>query len=1052
MAVRKDQVQINISFLTDESKAYAKLIQDNDKFIKDLKTAQKNGQDLTQTIKNIATAGQSASNISLDKVTSSQLVSRARQLQQVIQLIPRSAPEYAQLEGELKLINDNLATMRTRTRGVADALTEARGAGSLLSSVFTGIFSTFGGLSLDNLVGQVTGYIGRLFTAGTAGDFFLEKTRTVFGEAEVVVQASAQAQAHELGLTQKAYIDLATAAGDLLIPMGFLQKDAAQLSTRITEQAGVLSEWQGGLVSAEQAHQIITKALLGERDALNTLGLDIKDSLIQDELKRKGLNDLTGESRRQAEALVTLDLITQQSAQANENYEKNTDSLVRTKARLRARIGEISDNLAKALVPAFGFVLRVGEKVLTFIIGLAKGFADIPRFVRENQVAIGAIILALVSLNAQSILATANTLRLAAVQRGAAIATAAQATAQRILNLVMTANPIGLVIAAISLLVAGFKIAYDRSENFRAAIAGVGSIATEVFTIIKEALSGFVTAFEQIKQGDFKGAFSTIGDSLVRLNPIGIAFKEGDRLKAAFMKGYEDSKLKSAQDREAEEFQKNAKEQEDDFKESGKGVGAAYSEGLVETLLEELKKGGSKSAEVLSKETKKALDARLKEIQLAIGREEIALEAQRLNNQVSEQDFARRSLELKQQQYQQQLAAFKEFNALQTKEALAAQAALQQIQATLAPRTVGEVATLPTRGAPVAAPGQAPQVQSQTGGLIQQIETETQLQNELLRQRFEQQFLSELQYEELLAENRLAASERQLEMLRESGLQNTELFQQTLQENLAAQEAYNETMLENKQRTIELEQAAELARLDFTSDAIQVGIDLLSKDENAKRKHAGVIKAFEIGNVFIDLYKEISGIWRNANSNPINSLIPGFGTAFAIAQTALATARAAISVRKISSQKFSRGGIPQMGLFGGKPHSRGGTKGVFDDGTVVEVEEGEIWAVLNKNSSGMLRRLSNINKAGGGKEFAYGGALRFQDGGLTTISTTPSVSIDNATAAQSAAPDFTPLLAEFRAMRQAFMTFPTTLKAKVVYGEYEEVASDVAEVQDRAAL
>lgn len=95
------------------------------------------------------------------------------------------------------------------------------------------------------------------------------------------------------------------------------------------------------------------------------------------------------------------------------------------------------------------------------------------------------------------------------------------------------------------------------------------------------------------------------------------------------------------------------------------------------------------------------------------------------------------------------------------------------------------------------------------------------------------------------------------------------------------------------------------------------------------------------------------------------------------ALTAVATA-AQIAV--INSQTFAAGGIPRFkksGMFGGRPHSAGGTKGRFDDGTNIEVEKDEIFVILNKRASRQLARLSQFNYEHGGRRFADGGALDF---------------------------------------------------------------------------
>lgn len=95
------------------------------------------------------------------------------------------------------------------------------------------------------------------------------------------------------------------------------------------------------------------------------------------------------------------------------------------------------------------------------------------------------------------------------------------------------------------------------------------------------------------------------------------------------------------------------------------------------------------------------------------------------------------------------------------------------------------------------------------------------------------------------------------------------------------------------------------------------------------------------------------------------------------ALTAVATA-AQIAV--ISSQNFALGGIAQFrksGVFGGKRHAQGGTKGVFDDGTQIEVERDEVFVILNRRASNEIRKLSAFNAKHGGRRFADGGLLDF---------------------------------------------------------------------------
>jgi hypothetical protein len=95
---------------------------------------------------------------------------------------------------------------------------------------------------------------------------------------------------------------------------------------------------------------------------------------------------------------------------------------------------------------------------------------------------------------------------------------------------------------------------------------------------------------------------------------------------------------------------------------------------------------------------------------------------------------------------------------------------------------------------------------------------------------------------------------------------------------------------------------------------------------------------------------------------------------------AVAALATAAQVAVISSQTFAEGGIPRFkksGVFGGRPHSQGGTKGRFSDGTNVEVEEDEVFIILNKRASKQIRQLSDFNYRHGGRKFETGGSLDF---------------------------------------------------------------------------
>lgn len=101
----------------------------------------------------------------------------------------------------------------------------------------------------------------------------------------------------------------------------------------------------------------------------------------------------------------------------------------------------------------------------------------------------------------------------------------------------------------------------------------------------------------------------------------------------------------------------------------------------------------------------------------------------------------------------------------------------------------------------------------------------------------------------------------------------------------------------------------------------------------------------------------------------------GGGVPFGSILAGLTIAQGLATVAKINAvPTFAKGGI-----FGGRPHSAGGTKGYFDDGTQIEVEKGEAFAIVNKKNTPLLQTLSSVNSAGGN------GVPYFQNGGVMNL-------------------------------------------------------------------
>lgn len=194
-------------------------------------------------------------------------------------------------------------------------------------------------------VASVTAVGVSLFKLGADLQQLDAKAKTVFGDQITVVDDWAKKSANAMGLTRSEATGLATNMADLLIPMEFTREQATKMATDVVGLSGALSAWSGGTRSATEVSEILTSAMLGERDALKGLGISISAAEVEGELLRKGQQALTGTARQQAEAQATVELIMRKSTDAQTAFKDSTISTNEQMAIQSAKFKELQEKV-----------------------------------------------------------------------------------------------------------------------------------------------------------------------------------------------------------------------------------------------------------------------------------------------------------------------------------------------------------------------------------------------------------------------------------------------------------------------------------------------------------------------------------------------------------------------------------------------------------------------------------------------------------------------------------------------------------------------------------
>jgi hypothetical protein len=245
------------------------------------------------------------------------------------------------------------------------------------------------GIALSAAGGAIIGAGMKVADYGGKLDLLKKKSATVFGGELGRVQTWAKANAHAMGLTKGEATGLAAGLADLLIPMGFTRKAAADMATKTTGLAGALAEWSGGTKTAAEVTDILSASFMGERDGLNALGISITQAEVDAELMRKGQDKLTGAQKQQAEATATQALIMAKSKDAQTAYANGAGSLARQQALARARLKEMGETLATKATP---MLLAVATAVNTHVLPALERFGA---WANENRFQIASVFVAM---------------------------------------------------------------------------------------------------------------------------------------------------------------------------------------------------------------------------------------------------------------------------------------------------------------------------------------------------------------------------------------------------------------------------------------------------------------------------------------------------------------------------------------------------------------------------------------------------------------------------------------------------------------------------------
>lgn len=268
--------------------------------------------------------------LKVTEMSSSQLRKRQAELKKAMEAVNKEAfPDrwnklnkaYSETSAQLNKMNSGSGAVK---KGVGSIMNYAKGL--LPAFGFTAITGGLISLSKD------------LFQLSMQMKSDNIRNTTIFGDELGYVEKQAARLSKTMGVTDREFVANAASSADLLKPLGFTTKEAAELSVKMQELSGPLAEWSKGKYDASQITEVLNGAMTGEMERLKGLGIIIRQDsdeykdLIKSKQKEKNC------SLDQAKALATLELMYNKSKDAQIAYAAGGNKLFRMWEGLKATV------------------------------------------------------------------------------------------------------------------------------------------------------------------------------------------------------------------------------------------------------------------------------------------------------------------------------------------------------------------------------------------------------------------------------------------------------------------------------------------------------------------------------------------------------------------------------------------------------------------------------------------------------------------------------------------------------------------------------------------
>ena len=204
--------------------------------------------------------------------------------------------------------------------------------------------------------------------------------------------------AHQIGLSQKDAAKASTFLGSVLKQSGFSMEDVTEQTQKLVSLGVDLAATYG--YDVQEALLGMTALFRGEYDPIEKFGVAMKQSEINSELAARGLDNLQGAARRNAEQVIRMELLYQRAADATGAFAGQSGNLFVEQKKLQAQFENMQASLGNQLLPVMGALVQalvplvdyIGPKLAQMVtdsLPALQGFTDLIKDMSDQTTTTG---------------------------------------------------------------------------------------------------------------------------------------------------------------------------------------------------------------------------------------------------------------------------------------------------------------------------------------------------------------------------------------------------------------------------------------------------------------------------------------------------------------------------------------------------------------------------------------------------------------------------------------------------------------------------------------